>query len=382
MAQKINQNTIDDTKGAYPPEVHDALQYLFGYCNDKCGGDRNRLSARLKQQGLKFAPNTLYQFFTGRMVDADGAFKGSVDNYNAAAETLRDAELGRFKGGAFPPVETDVMRLLRNAINTTRKPGRVCKWLFVTGTTASQKTFCCKWYAAEVNSGRTVYREAPDVPDLNVLTYELAQSVGKVANGARRYERVQHLSDNLNENHCVIIDNAQRLYNPRTGNTQACFSFLQRLQDETGCAIVLVFVKETFTRPNAGKRGPAVHDPLDDILFGPAAGFFGQFLGRIGGEENILRLPDESSDADLLAFAHAAGLKGANAKTVLPVLRFLDKRDGRLRIVIQNLQDAADRARAAGRDETHPGDLLNYLATDALDDKQRDKLQALIAKSS
>ncbi|MEI6861307.1 MAG: AAA family ATPase, partial [Verrucomicrobiota bacterium] len=72
---------------------------------------------------------------------------------------------------------------------------------------------------------------------------------------------------------CIIIDNVQRVLRPGLGNErQEVFSYLHELQEETGCCIILTWVP-TFRRVITGA------DP-----------FWQQFLGRIGGEDEILRM--------------------------------------------------------------------------------------------
>ena len=93
------------------------------------------------------------------------------------------------------------------------------------------------------------------------------------------FYRTKMIALNAKPNHCFIIDNAQRMYDPRRGMTQPTFSFLQAVQDITKCAIVLIFVDE------ATGEG----DSLSRVMNGKSRGFFDQFIGRGGGEDQILR---------------------------------------------------------------------------------------------
>jgi len=378
MALRITQSLVDDVKAAYPPEVREPTQYLYGYMTAHCNGDRNRLAAKLSQLGFSYQANYFYKLFTGRWLE-NGEFKASSEKIIAMASALQDALLGRMRDGRFPPVETEVFRLIRDSIDAIRQPGRICKWLFLTARSGGQKSYCLDWYRHEVNSGRTLYLESPATPDLASLIFELAKALGKDTMRTR-YDRISYISEQLNEDHALIIDNAQRLFNENKRNRQDCFSFLQRVQDQTKCAVVLVFVTEVIDLPN-GKRGQVTNDTLHDILTGSARGFFTQFLGRIGGAEHILRLPEVTSDHDLRAFARAAGFDRADDITlILPILRELDRRAGGIRNFLQQLQLASQRAQAEKR-PTRAYDLLDHLPTDALTDKQRDKILALQAKA-
>jgi len=367
MQARLTAATIEDAVKLYPEEIRESVKQLYGYMMERCDGDRNRLVARLKLLGHDYSTHYFYKLFTGRWLE-NGEFVASTDKICAMARELMDNEKGLFVKGKFPVVETETIRLLRDAINTVRQQHRICKWLFVTGPSGSQKTFAAKYYATEYNHGSTIYQEAPFRPDSNELRYNLARRTGCNRDN-KGIQQLYHIQQNITDKHCLIFDNAQRLYNEKSGSNQTCFSFLQKLQDETNCSIVLIFVRNTI-------GGVMEKDPLDEILFGDAKGFFAQFLGRIGGEECILRLPDASSDADLRAFAKAAGFRADDARLILPVMRYLDSRAGGLRIMLQALQNAALAAEAAARPIALT-DFADAVPTEKMSDVQLQKLETL-----
>ena len=372
MPQKITIQTIGDAISIYPEEVRESVKQIFGYMQDKCGNDRNRLVSKLKMLGHDYSAFYFYALFTGRYMK-NGKFTASVEQINKIAKDLRDSELGKFVEGRFPPVETETVRLFRDAVNAIRTPNRICKWLIVVGKSGSQKSYAAKLYATEYNHGSTIHLEAPSKPEFFGLRYALARRTG-CAMRSKAFAQELHISESLTEEHCLIIDNAQRLYNPNTGNRQDCFSYLQKLQDETNCAIVLIFVRNTMNA--SGEK-----DPIDEILFGDAKGYFEQLIGRIGGKENILRLDNDTPDKDLAKFAKAAGFKnGELVKSMMPVMRYLDRAAGGVRILLQCLQDAAMAADAEGR-EVSLDDFIDTLPLEAMKDKQLARLEIIQQKA-
>lgn len=120
----------------------------------------------------------------------------------------------------------------------------------------------------------------------------------------------------------LIVDNTQRLHRASREGEQPLFGFLQRLQDETGCAVALS-ITPTFERT---------------LTSGMERGFFEQFEGRAGGRQNFLRLSDYAPPEDVVQIAQAFGLKSAAKHEKLLVE--LSRRDGRIRILFEVLQDA------------------------------------------
>jgi len=94
----------------------------------------------------------------------------------------------------------------------------------------------------------------------------------------------------MSEHRTLILDNAQKLYDKRKGFDQPCFNWLQELQDDTKCTIILLWTP--------------VSELHRDIVTKPQL-FFNQFLGRFGGSGEILFLPDpqETLASDVHLFA-------------------------------------------------------------------------------
>lgn len=325
---------------AYPEEIKNDVLALYSYMLEKCSGKRKILAANLQTLGFNKSETYFYKLFSGKWIER-GVFTASIDGIRAMAKAVKDAELGRLSTGVLPHTETDIVRLIRNAIDAVRQRDNICKWLFIVGSTAGQKSYAANYYAASRASKDTFYFEAPATANLMALATRIARFFG-CADSLATYRKVQWCEDNIRSNMCIIIDNAQRLYEPRRGLTQPTFSFLQALQDITKCSIVLIFVDEATGE-----------DSLHRTFFGKDKGFFEQFIGRAGGEDQILRLPNERSDSDLLAFAKSAGFKSRqDRETVLPFLKWLDRQSGKMRVALRTLQAASRFAASENRDIT------------------------------
>ena len=281
MAKSLNE--IEGLTANYPEEVKQDVLDLYKYMLDKCQGNRKVLAANLQTLGIAKSDNYFFKLFSGGWIEK-GVFTASVDAINAMAKTVRDAEIGRLTSGIIPHTETDIVRLMRNAIDAVRQKDNICKWLYVVGSTAGQKSYSARYYAASRPQRDTFYMESPATSNLMPLASRMSKFLG-CPESVATYRKVQWVEDNAKPNHCFIIDNAQRMHDPRRGMTQPTFSFLQAVQDITKCAIVLIFVDEATGE-----------DSLSRVMNGKSRGFFDQFIGRGGGEDQILRLPNFSSD--------------------------------------------------------------------------------------
>lgn len=356
MAKSLNE--IEGLIFRYPDEVKADVLDLYKYMVDKCQGNRKVLAAKLLALGVKKSDNYFFKLFSGGWVEK-GVFTASSDAIKAMAQAVRDAEIGRLATGSIPHTETDIVKLMRNAIDAVRQKDNICKWLFVVGSTASQKSYSARYYEASRPTRDTFYMESPATANLMPLASRMSKFLG-CADSIATYRKVQWVEDNAKPHHCFIIDNAQRMYEPRRGMTQPTFSFLQAVQDITKCTMVLIFVDEATIKG----------DSLTRVINGENKGFFDQFIGRCGGEEQILRLPEYSSDHDLLAFSESAGFRNpADRRAILPFLKYLDRQRGSMRIPLRALQFASRYAASQNR----PVEVADFLQEISL--KLPDSLQ-------
>ncbi|MBN8246217.1 MAG: AAA family ATPase, partial [Verrucomicrobia bacterium] len=194
---------------------------------------------------------------------------------------------------------------------------RVAGALF--GFWGAQKTATFREYERQRNHGRVRWMEAPENGGVGEFVTRLAADMSPQSSGDKKRA---HLLRAVKAERCFIIDNCQDLYKPDWQDRQPAFSYMRRLQDETGCTIIMS-ITPTFEKVLAGAQ---------------MAAFFEQFEGRSGGQKNWLRLPDYAPQEDVLKIAEAFGMADArkHAKTLLGIAR----EPGRIRRLFEDLQDA------------------------------------------
>lgn len=347
----------------YPESVKEDVVYIAQTLAERYDGDTKAMAADLKHVKLDRSESWFYKLVSGKYMQ-DGVFTAGETTVAAIAKALREIAAGNFVGGIIPHTETDNVKIVRAAIDAARFRGNVCKWVLIVGPTGSQKSHSVMNYA--YTHEECFYVEAPDKPNAT----ELIRRLARVAKCPKNENKKEWLEDSIRENSVVIIDNAQRIYDARRGLAQPVFSYLQTLQDSSRCVMVLVFVDEATGE-----------DSLTRIMLGKDRGYFEQLIGRAGGVDRIVRLSTLTSDADLLAFAKSAGFKDAALRReILPVLRGLAKREGKVRIALKALQEAA-RAAFAQRRDVNLEDFLGVLPVETFNDKQRLYIETLRQKA-
>ena len=191
----------------------------------------------------------------------------------------------------------------------------------IIGETGSQKTATTKEYTRCNNHGLVVRVEAPAKPSMIQFMSDLAACYGysRISSYQRQSE---YVLDKVNARRTIIIENVQQLYIEKMGASQPIFDFLKKLQEDTGCAIVV-----TFTPTFEKKFQEGMH-----------RGFFEQFVGRAGGLRNFIRLPEFPTEEDCVAIARAFGLKDAEKHA--GYLAAIARQPGRIRVLCGDLQDA------------------------------------------
>jgi AAA domain len=210
---------------------------------------------------------------------------------------------------------------------------RVCKFGAVVGVTGTQKSACFREYQIRNNHGACRHIEAPETASMAKFVDDLAMAIG-VSRHTGQSEKVNIITRSVNERQCLIVDNVQRLYKPKAHGDQPVFNFLQKLQDDTGCTIILSYTPD-FT---------AVLEQ------GADSGYFEQFIGRMGGLRTAVRLPDFAPREDILMIAQSFGLKEASKHATY--LEKVSRERGRIRILFEALQDARQFAQEDSKDLT------------------------------
>lgn len=324
----------------YPEAIRDDAIWLWFFSKTKCNGEHAILHKVARAIGLKDASGKepsdqyWYQVSSGRYFRPGGDAKA----FKRYVEAIRAFARRREEGGAIAFQETGNWTKVRDFIDRRRSLSATCRFGGIEGLTGSQKTACLKHYAVLNNHLETVYMEAPArctrarfvqklakaylVPDSRTSgEKELAVEAFLAGNSTVSFDTAEGRA------RTILIDNVQRLFRPNVApDQQPIFNYLHELQDDTGCCIILTWVPSF--RKTITEKSP----------------FWEQFLGRMGGEEKILRLDQGLSKKELASYARA--FRVVDDAQALPYLRkWAGTRLG-VRILMDRLEDARHLANA------------------------------------
>jgi DNA transposition AAA+ family ATPase len=323
---KVDDPTIEHILKAYPDEVHDDVRWLAGWFRIDCNHNQEVLVERARKAGFKRSKNYFYQVFTGRYfkpVEGEENPAGQIANFCQLVDRLRSAYVTAQRAGKITFVETGTYQKIRNYIDIKRLRDNVCKFGVVIGHTGSQKTASFDHYCEENNHGKCVRIESPYSGSISQLIYDLSNRYG-ASRSERKARRLAIIHESVRNDRCIIIDNCQRMYRERKGTDQPMFHFLQKLQDDTDCTIILSIT------PDSAKF---LTDGMDRA-------YFEQFEGRAGGRETFLELDEHTPASDIRDIAMAFGFSAATYREAAALLNKLARSPGRIRILFNVLQTA------------------------------------------
>lgn len=320
---------IEEKIAHYPVDLHKPVLWVAEYIRIELNSSLKRFMLVVHAAGIKGSQNTWYQILTGKY------FRNSsgTESWLEAIEALRDyVRSGDISGGKIPFVETSTWHMVEDYIDAMRAPHNICRIGIIVSDTGTQKSQCLEEYRIRNNHGTTVRFEAPAKPVLNKLLDKWLRCYTPRKSYRNNAESERELRVQLSENKVVIIENAQRLYLPSRGAHQELFSFIQEIQEDTGCIIILCWTRG-FTQT---------------FLGGSERAFFEQFVGRVGGVDQILSLPEKMPVADLRKVAKA--LKIEDVEAAMPILKSWAKAEGKCRVLFSKMQKAKRYAADAGSD--------------------------------
>lgn len=329
---KFDERSIEDHALHLPEEMRESFRWLAVFCREECNRDIHRLTDRFKLVGVYHDSTTWSKILRGfwqRDKNGDPLPNPviSQEKFLTAIEALRSNVRAEALRGKVPFVETTTARSMIDFMELKCAPDRVNKFGVIVGPTGGQKTATFKEFVRRRNHGNTRWVEAPENGLLSDLLAQLNVMFGysdRCTPGRKR----AILFSVIKDHHCLIIDNTQDLY--RQGSQeQPAFSFLRRLQEVTGCTIILSITTD-FERT---------------LMAGLIKGYFEQFEGRSGGRRKWLRLPEYAPEDDVLAIAQAFGLQ--EAKKHLKELIQISREPGRIRRLFEDLQEGKLLANAA-----------------------------------
>lgn len=327
-----DDSAIDRESAAIPAPWREDYRWLKTWVRDRCAREPGVLVERARTLGIHYDRTTWTRILRGRsFASSSGESRKTAivsgERFAEAVEALRTHVRAETLRGRVAFVETTTWEDVSQYISAKRARDRVNRWGIVVGPTGSQKTCCFKEYRRRQDPDLVWWLEAPADGGVGTLLNRL--SVGaSLGHGMSAAVKRARLLDTLREHHTVIIDNVQDLY--CAGETaQPAFSLLRRLQDETGCCVILS-ITPAFER---------------ELLTGLMMGYFEQFEGRTGGRRNWLRLPEYAPEEDILRIARAFDL--AEPKRHIKKLVEISREPGRIRRLFDDLQEARILANAA-----------------------------------
>ena len=331
----LDVTAIERASSGYPEEMREPMLWLGGFIREECNNSVDVLEAKIKRLGFTTTASTFSKIFRGQWNrSANGTpLKSPVLallNFIQIVDRLRMESRLAEQSAEVPFVETETWNTIRNYIDIRRAPGQVCKMGLIVGPTGSQKSHCLKHYKTLNNHGQVVHIEADHTGHMGEFISDLANAYG-CARTVKMPIKKLRISEYINDRRTIIIDNVQRLHRPDRGWSQPVFNYLQKLQDDTNCAIILcACVEFASVMTNSMERG-----------------YFEQFEGRCGGRRKFLTLPTWTPASDLLKIAEA--FKLVEPQRHLKVLEKLSRESGRIRILFDVLQDARRMADEDGR---------------------------------
>lgn len=306
--------------------------WLKAFTRDQCNRDVDILTMRFREMGIVRDKTTWSKILRGRWQrNSRGEEMPSpvvaADKLAEEIEALRSNVRIETMRGQVPFVETSTWLGVSDLIDARRTPNRVNKFGIIVGHTGSQKTACFREYRLRNNHGATVLVEAPELGMHGEFLRVLARGYGLSPNNSSTQLRDQLMrvlgsgtaADRAQR--CIIVDNAQELWIGGRDHDQPTFTFLRRLQDTTGCTIILS-ITPVFERR---------------LVTGMIEGWFEQIEGRSGGRTRWLRLPEHSPDEDVLKISEAFGLQ--EARKHLRDLVAISREAGRIRRLFEDLQE-------------------------------------------
>jgi len=318
---QLETSKVEALTEHYPEPTRTDARWLAGFLRVRCTRNLSALCAIAKKRKFDTVETTFSKILRGKMFDEEGQPCMKLKTFEQIIIALRQEDKLAELAGRVPFIETSTWVDIKNYIDFKRAPDTVCKFGLIIGPTGAQKGACEKQYALRNNHTVVVYMESPETPTMGKFITKLgtAYGVSEFHNMEKKRERINEC---VTDRSTIIIANIQRMYKPRRGWDQPIFNYLQQLQDDTNCTIILECVIEF----------------QQTLMAGMDKGYFEQFEGRVGGQSEFLILPEKTPAEDVLAIAEA--FKLADAEKHLEALQSIAGRRGRIRILFNALQKA------------------------------------------
>lgn len=346
LREWITSGTENPKRFPYPQEAIEATLGMLDYAHFCCDSNLATVTERCRAMGFTYDQQYFYQLLTGRYFrqDDEGKAQGSWRNLLALwmQVELRLTFARQISKVIF--TETTVWERINEYVQRKRVSYTSCKFGAIVGHTGSQKSACFNEINRREEAGVIIRMEAPPVPALSEFIHKLSSQCGAQKSHGRAVRR-DHIRAHFKvPRRVLIIDNIQRCLSRSQGSYQPIFEFLLELQEDTGCTIIISWTPDS--------------DKFEEAL---KSAFFEQFIGRIGGEREILRLDEFTHDEDIRRFCRTFKVVDQDIEELMPRLRELVKEKGRVRPLIQALQ--AGHRLANAKNKPYTADFIRtYLA--------------------
>ncbi|MFA6962413.1 MAG: AAA family ATPase [Opitutaceae bacterium] len=336
LREWITSGTENPKRFAYPQEAVEPTLGMLDYAHFCCDSNIEIVTEKCRAMSFTYDRQYYYQLLTGRYfrVDAEQKVQGSWRNLR---ELWTQVELRLTFARQISKViftETTVWETINEYVQRKRVSYTSCKFGAIVGYTGSQKSACFNELIRREEAGTIIRMEAPPIPSLSEFIHKLSDILGSAKSDGRA-ERRDFIRKHFKvPRRTLIVDNIQRCLcrSVKNGSYQPIFEFLLELQEDTGCTIIISWT------PDADKFEEALK-----------SAFFEQFIGRIGGEREILRLEEFTNDEDIRRFCGTFKVEPADIEELMPRLRTLVQEKGRVRPLIQALQAGHRLANAANK---------------------------------
>lgn len=328
-----DDSSIDREAATLPEDYREDYRWLKAFCRHECNKSTDILTQRMLKLGADIDKTTWAKVIRGRMaVDNRGEPRPSpvinLDRFSQLVRAARDNVRLEQIEGRVGWVQTKTADRMFDYFRVKWARSAVNKFGIVIGATGSSKSATGREFSRQNNHGLCSHVECPETGGMSELISRIAVRYGI---GAKRsaHAKKAALFEQITARNMVIIDNAQELWVPNGGTEQPKFSFLRRLQDETGCTIILLIT-------------PTFEQTMRDQMM---QGYFEQFIGRTGGPGAWLRLPAYPPAEDCVMIAKSLGLVDAEKHS--KALAKIASQPGRIRILFDALQKGKAFAAAA-----------------------------------
>lgn len=342
--------SIDDMAARvahYPEPIREETLFVQRFFVQHCNSSLTVLQGLAKQR-LKFRRESTSYFgnwlqgyyFKGTGAGGRLGEQGKAEWLNFC-ELLREHDRVTDAIGKMGIVVTSTVRAIdayvKDVISTpfTDKFGMVC------GMTGGQKTHSLRFITRVLGFPKALCMECRARDSLVGFQRKLAKRYNtKVKKSAAGRE--EELEETLTEDKVVIIPNFQRAIQAgKKGMKQHIVEWLLEIQEEQRFSLVLEIMREEFAL---------------ELLKKELGGSFEQLIGRIGGAENILMLPEFAPIVDLRAISTAFKLPDST-RTMDDFLVPWSRQPGRIRIVFKRLERALRWVKADARERVLLSDL-------------------------